>query len=79
MEEVDLLNVFVTQDGDVFGTGPILFLPTTPDASLPGHPRSLAWRYFATISLEDALLEQDREKALAALDRFGFYVANRLI
>jgi hypothetical protein len=74
-----MLNVFVTEDGGPFGTGPILFLPTSPDAALPSHPRSLEWRYFATVGFDDAMLADDREAAIAAVESNGYYVANRLI
>jgi hypothetical protein len=73
------LNVFVTEDGSDSGTGPILFLPISPKAALPPNPRSLEWRYFATIEDKDSLLAADREAALSAIEDDGFYVAHRLI
>jgi hypothetical protein len=73
------LNVFVSEDGSEAGTGPILFLPTSPHAALPLNPRSLEWRYFATIEDKDSLLASDREAALAAIEDDGFYIAHRLI
>lgn len=71
--------VFVSDDGTPAGSGPILFLKSRPDASLPPHPRSLEWRYFATIADGDALLGDEREHILAALSDDGFYIAQRLI
>lgn len=73
------LNVFVTEDETSAATGPILFLPGTRKAVLPPNPRSLEWRYFATIEDQDSLLAEDREAALAAIDDDGFYIAHRLI
>lgn len=73
------LNVFVTDDGTEFGTGPLLFLPTVPEAILPAHPRALEWRYFATIEAGDSLLATDREAALAAIHDDGHYIAQRLV
>ena len=73
------LNVFVTDDGSENGSGPILFLPIDPRSVLPPHPRSLEWRYFATIEDKDSLLATDREAALSAIEDDGFYIAHRLI
>ena len=73
------LNVFVSEDGTRNGTGPILFLPISPQAALPPNPRALEWRYFATIEDKDGLLAADREAALAAIEDDGFYIAHRLI
>jgi hypothetical protein len=73
------LNVFVSEDGSDAGTGPILFLPISPNAALPPNPRSLEWRYFATIEDKDSLLANDREAALSAIEDDGFYIAQRLI
>ena len=73
------LLVFVSDDGTGTGTGPILFLPSRPDAALPPNPRGMEWRYFATISDEDNLLGSDRTAALEAIGSEGFYIAQRLI
>lgn len=73
------LNVFVSEDGSPDGTGPILFLPISPQAALPPNPRSLEWRYFATIDDQDGLLAPDREAALSAIADDGYYIAHRLI
>jgi hypothetical protein len=73
------VHVFVTEDGTANGTGPLLFLPDRPDAYLPAHPRSLSWRYFATVSSEDNLVAGEGRDAALALSQDGFYVANRLI
>lgn len=71
--------VFVTDDGSSAGSGPILFLPDHPGAALPTHPRSLEWRYFATVSDKDALLTQDGDAALNALAMKGHFIAQRMI
>lgn len=71
--------VFVTDDGRPNGTGPILFLPATPEAVLPPHPRSLSWRYFATVSEDDALLGDDKAAVLADIRDKGHHTAKRLV
>lgn len=59
--------VFVTDDGkSPEGTAPILYLHDNPASALPPHPRSLAWRYFATVPLEDGLFEVERPDVEAA-------------
>jgi hypothetical protein len=73
------LLVFVTDDGKTDRTGPILFMREVPEAVLPPHPRSLTWRYFATISTGDALLGDDMAEAMAAMELHGYFVANRMI
>lgn len=70
---------FVTDDGTPEACGPLLFVRNHPLAILPLHPRSLEWRYFATIGEGDTMFESDRMTALPALARDGFYIANRLI
>ena len=72
------LLVFVSDDGTADGTGPLLFLPAGPESALPRNPRSLEWRYFATIDEGDNLAtsEPDLKVALAAV---GYYIAHRLI
>ncbi|HZY68950.1 MAG TPA: hypothetical protein VFE52_10200, partial [Devosia sp.] len=53
--------VFVTDDGKSReGTGPTLLVADEPSAVLPAHPRSLAWKYFATVDLADSLLAAER-------------------
>jgi hypothetical protein len=47
------LLVFVTDDGHGLTSGPTLFTLYQPGARLPPHPRSLAWRYFATIDRDE--------------------------
>ena len=68
--------LFVTDDGSERGTGPILFLAETPDAILPDNPRSLPWRYVATSSLNDRLLDAEEK---AGIEAHGFHVADRLL
>lgn len=73
------LLVFVTDDGRPNGTGPILFLPAAPEAALPPHPRSLTWRYFATVTEDDALLGEDKAAVLADIHEAGHHIANRIV
>lgn len=73
------LNVFATDDGSRDGSGPILLLPLDPQAVLPPHPRSLEWRYFATIEDKDNIPGTDRDAALSAIEDDGYYIAHRLI
>ena len=73
------LMVFVTDDGTSEGSGPILFVPDHPRASLPANPRSLEWRYLATIDDDDALFTAEGVGGISALAEDGFYIANRLI
>ena len=48
--------IFVTDDGGPNGTGPTLYMADTPHAALPPHPRSLSWRYLATVPENDGIL-----------------------
>jgi hypothetical protein len=73
------LLVFVTDDGTENGTGPLLFIEDHPLTSLPENPRSLEWRYFATIGKEDSLFAAERLEGASALAADGYYIANRLI
>lgn len=68
--------VFVTQGEDGNATGPTLFLLDKPEAALPPHPRSLEWRYFATVEDRDQMVPMG---ALEAIEQQGRYVANRMI
>jgi len=71
--------VFVTDDGTDAGTGPILFLKDYPAADMPDHPRSLHWRYFATLDENDELLGDDRSAIRRALAWDRPYIASRLL
>ena len=71
--------VFVTDDGTDAGTGPVLFLKDFASSTLPEHPRSLAWKYFATVDEDDNLVSEDRAAIIAALGAYEPYVAPRLI
>lgn len=73
------LLVFVTDDGTAEGTGPLLFVENNPLSALPPNPRSLSWRYFATIAQDDTMFMSEGRAALPALARDGFYIANRLV
>ena len=68
--------VFVTDDASERGTGPILFLAEARDAILPENPRSLPWRYVATSSLNDGLLDAEEK---AGIEAHGYHIANRLL
>jgi hypothetical protein len=70
---------FVTEDEAGNGTGPILFLIDAPDAVLPRHPRSLTWRYFATIGDDDGLASVEGAPLLDGIETDGFFVAKRLV
>lgn len=72
------LLVFVTDDGTADGSGPVLYLPDSPDAALPRNPRSFEWRYFATIDETDnlAITEPNLKKSIEAT---GYFIAQRLI
>jgi hypothetical protein len=72
------LMMFVTDDGSSDGTAPMLFLPRTEDAVLPGHPRSLEWKYVATIS-EDDNLALAHPDLMDSIDEVGFFVAHQLL
>ena len=71
--------VFVTDDGTAAGTGPLLFLKDFPAAAMPEHPRSLNWRYFATVEESDELLGEDRPAIRRALAWDRPYIASRLL
>jgi hypothetical protein len=74
-----LVLVFVSDDGMPNGTGPIVFVRAEAGASLPANPRSLPWRYFATVTAGDAMILAEGEAATRALSEKGFYIANRLV
>jgi len=46
---------------------------------LPEHPRSLTWRYFATVDEDDPLMGEDRKAVRAALEQGEPFVAQRLL
>ena len=71
--------VFVTDDATEAGTGPILFLKDFATSALPPHPRGLAWRYFATVNEDDALLGEDRDAIRQALEDDEPFIAARLL
>lgn len=73
------LLVFVTDDGSPEGSGPLLFVESHPLSSLPPNPRSLEWRYFATIGREDVMFMSESATGLPALAKDGFYISNRLV
>jgi hypothetical protein len=73
------LLVFVTDDGSPDGSGPVLFVKDHPLAVLPPHPRSLEWRYFATIDNDDRLFLVEGDAGWDALAEDGFYISDRLI
>jgi hypothetical protein len=71
--------VFVSDDGTEAGTGPIAFVRDFATSALPKHPRSLTWKYFATVQETDQLLGDDREAILAALGDDEPFVSQRLL
>jgi hypothetical protein len=71
--------VFVTDDGTEAGTGPILFVKDFATSTLPPHPRSLSWKYFATVDEDDELLGEDREAIRSALRDDDSFIAPRLL
>jgi hypothetical protein len=72
--------VFVTDDGkSPDGTGPMLYLRDDPASALPPHPRSLAWKYFATVPLQDQLFELERMRVEAALKDGLPFISQRLV
>jgi hypothetical protein len=73
------LLVFVTETGPESTSGPVLFIEERADAVLPANPRGLAWRYFATIGREDAMVAEEREAIEVGLEEDGHYISSRLI
>lgn len=71
--------VFVTDDGTDNGTGPLLYLPERPDAALPDHPRSLEWRYFATVGEDDNLVVSEAPGIWQSIKSRGYHIASRLV
>jgi hypothetical protein len=71
--------VFVTDDGTEAGTGPVLFLKAFATAAMPTHPRSLEWKYFATVNERDELLGEDRAAIKSALQDDEPFIAHRLL
>jgi len=71
--------VFVTDDGTEAGTGPVLFLKDLASSVHPPHPRSLTWKYFATVNEDDELLGEDRPAIKAALTDDEPFIALRLL
>jgi hypothetical protein len=72
--------VFVTDDGtSPEGTGPVLYLRDSPESSLPPHPRSFEWRYFATMDSDDGLVADQRLEILARLAQRQPYLSDELI
>jgi hypothetical protein len=72
--------VFVTDDGrSSEGSGPTLVIEDVPTATLPPNPRSLSWRYFATMRSEDVLFGSERAKMQSVLARKRPFITNRLV
>jgi hypothetical protein len=71
--------VFVTDDGTIAGTGPVLFLKDFATATMPVHPRGLEWKYFATVPEDDELLGDDSDAIRAALGADEPFIAPRLL
>jgi len=74
------LLVFVTDDGlSPEGTGPFLVIEERPNATLPTHPRSLSWKYFVTVGLEDSLIANERTAIEASLRNGKPFISSRLV
>jgi hypothetical protein len=72
--------VFVTDEGNGrAGTAPLLFLRDNPASHLPPHPRSLTWRYFATMPIEDQMFAGERHRVEAAFAAGEPYISKRLV
>lgn len=72
--------MFVTDDGvSPQGTGPVLFIRDEASATLPPHPRGYAWRYFATLGIDDSMIADERSKIAEALDNGLPYLSRRLV
>jgi hypothetical protein len=72
--------LFVTDDGrSMEGTGPMLVIRNEASATLPPHPRGYAWRYFATLGLDDAMLADERDRIADALANGLPYLLRRLV
>jgi hypothetical protein len=72
--------VFVTDDGKATeATGPTLVVANAPSAVLPPHPRSLDWRYFATMGSDDRLFGHERKKLMRALKSGQPFITPRLV
>jgi hypothetical protein len=72
--------VFVSDDGSSpDATGPTLILEDIATAVIPPHPRSLTWRYFATMQSEDALFGSEASAMNRALRKGKAFVSARLV
>jgi hypothetical protein len=72
--------VFVTDDGkSPDGTAPLLYLRDNPASALPPHPRSLSWRYFATVPIGDQMFDEHRPAVEEALSDGKPFIAPQLI
>lgn len=72
--------IFVTDDGRAAeGSGPTLIVEDVPNAVLPPNPRSLQWRYFATMRAEDALFGSESALLREALGKKRAYITKRLV
>ena len=72
--------VFVSDDGrSPHGVGPTLILEDRATAVLPPHPRSLNWRYFATMRAEDAMFGSETSRMRDTLRRGRPFVTSRLV
>jgi hypothetical protein len=72
------LLVFVTDDASPEGSGPTLFVAAEPGAMLPLNPRTLSWRYLATIDERDRIFDVHGRDAKQAIRSRGFFISNRL-
>jgi hypothetical protein len=71
--------VFLTDDGkSAEGSGPTLVVKDHPGAVLPPNPRSLEWRYFATMQADDVFFGSEAALMRLALSKNGSFISNRL-
>ncbi len=73
------LLVFVTDDGTLSGSGPVLFVLDDLTSALPPNPRSLGWKYVRNISEDNPLLATEGTTPIDAILRDGYYISNRLV
>jgi hypothetical protein len=72
--------VFVTDDGrSPEGTGPTLVVESSAATALPPNPRSLEWRYFATMESQDVMFGSEGARMRQNLARGKPHISNRLI
>lgn len=75
-----LVKVFTDRDARAQGpVGLLAILPVDEALPLPRHPRDQPWRYYATMSSDDALLAARRDEIKAMAGRHGAIVVRQFI